>query len=316
MWFRGEPGAVMDGQDVTQFAFNGNGVGVVIRDLEVTRFTADSQLGAIQGYDGRDWVLENLNVHHNRGYGANLRGHFTVLGGSFHHNSRLGIGVHEGAGGIIDGVDLSFNNPDTLFDPLWEAGGIKITASDSVVVRRCFVHNNVGPGIWYDGDNWASVVTDNIVTANSHMGIMYEISLSGTIRGNTVTGNGVANSGPYGAGILVAASQDVEIDHNTLANNSQGIIGIQEERGSGRFGPHLITNLWVHDNNVTLGTGASGLLNYMSDGSLYARNNRFDLNVYTATGDPLPFYIDVTNRVSRSAWQARGLDQNSTFIGP
>ncbi len=97
----GEPGTVMDGQGATRFAFDGSGLAVRIRDLEMMNYASDSTLGAIQGYNARDWTLENLNVHHNSGYGANLRGHFTVLGGTFHHNGRLGIGVTQSAGGVI-----------------------------------------------------------------------------------------------------------------------------------------------------------------------------------------------------------------------
>ncbi len=52
---------------------------------------------------------------------------------------------------------------------------------------------------WYDGDNRRSVVSDNLVTDNTHVGIMYEISRSGVIRGNTVTGNGTVHKGVYGS---------------------------------------------------------------------------------------------------------------------
>lgn len=316
MVFRGEPGTVMDGQHLTKFAFAGGAVGVLIQDLEITGYLADSTLGAIQGYDARGWTLQNLNVHHNATYGANLRNDFRVLGGTFHHNGRLGIGVTQGANGLIDGVDLSFNNPDTLFDPLWEAGGIKISISDDVTVHGCAVHDNVGPGIWYDGDNRGSVVSANVVTGNTQIGIMYEISLSAVIQGNTISGNGSATTGPNGAGILVSASQDVEVHHNVLVGNANGIIGLQEERGSGRYGRHLVTNLWVHDNDVTLAVGTSGLLDFIRDGTLYTRNNRFDHNAYNITGNSLPFWIDALIRVSRAAWQARGLDPTSTFTGP
>jgi parallel beta-helix repeat protein len=321
--FAGEPGAILDGEGVTWFAFEGNAVGVVIRDLEIRNYatycttTPDNCLGAIQGYDASDWLLENLNVHHNAGAGANLHGRVTVRGGSFHHNARLGLGVSGGTGAVIEGVELAYNNPDRRYDPLWEAGGIKVAASGTqVTVRGCHVHHNVGPGIWFDIDNQGSVIADNLVTANAYAGIFYEISYAGVIQGNTVTGNGTAATGPIGAGILVAASQDVEIHHNVLRDNAAGIVALQENRGSGRLGPYLVTNLWVHDNQVNLTRGASGLLNFMGDGSLYTRNNRFDQNVYDFTGNTLPFLIDALTPVSQSDWRARGQDGNSTFTGP
>jgi parallel beta-helix repeat protein len=319
--FAGEPGAILDGEGVTMFAFQGGAVGVLIRDLEIRNYTTyctnpDICLGAIQGYDGRDWVLENLNVHHNAGLGANLHGRVTVRGGSFHHNARLGIGVNAGAGALIDGVDLSYNNPDRLYDPLWEAGGIKVAAGGSnVTVRGCHAHHNVGPGIWFDIDNRGSVISNNLATDNAYVGIFYEISYAAVISGNTATGNGTATTGPYGAGILISESQDVEVHHNVVRGNADGIVGLQTSR-SGQFGPYLISNLWVHDNDVKLAVGSSGLLDFIGDGTLYTRNNRFDLNTYDITGNSLPFSINGLVRVSRSTWQARGLDPNSPFTGP
>jgi len=100
-----------------------------------------------------------------------------------------------------------------------------------------------------------------------------------------------------------------------VRDNADGIVGLQTSR-SGQFGPYLITNLWVHDNDVKLAVGGSGLLDFIGDGTLYARNNRFDLNTYDITGNALPFSINGLVRVSRSTWQAAGLDLNSTFIGP
>jgi parallel beta-helix repeat protein len=320
--FTGEPGAILDGEGVTQFAFEGGAVGVLIKDLEIRNYATlcttvpDNCLGAIQGYDASDWTLENLNVHHNAGAGANLHGRVTVRGGSFHHNARLGIGVSGGDSALIDGVELAYNNPDRLFDPLWEAGGIKVAVGNNVTVRGCHVHHNVGPAIWYDIDNRGGVISDNLVTDNAYVGVFYEISYAGVIQGNTVTGNGTATTGPIGAGILVAASQDVEVHHNAVRGNAGGIVGLQEERGSGQFGPYLMTDLWVHDNDVDLTHGAAGLLNFMADGSLYTRNNRFDRNAYDITGNALPFLIDGLIPASRSTWQARGQDPNSTFIGP
>jgi parallel beta-helix repeat protein len=318
--FAGEPGAILDGEGITHFAFEGGAVGVQLRDLEIRNYktyctTPDICLGAIQGYDASDWVLENLNVHHNAGLGANLRGRVTVRGGSYHHNARMGIGVSEGAGALIEGVDLSYNNPDRLFDPLWGAGGIKVAVGNGVTVRGCDVHHNVGPGIWFDIDNREGVISDNLVTDNAYAGIFYEISYSGVIQGNTATGNGTATTGPYGAGILISESQDVEVHHNVVRDNADGIVGLQANR-SGQLGPYLITNLWVHDNDVKVTTGSSGLLDFIGDGILYTRNNRFTLNTYDITGNSLPFSINGLVRVSRSTWQAQGLDLNSTFTGP
>ena len=317
MEFRGEPGAVLDGQDVTRFAFNGGATAVQIRDLEITRYSSDSILGAIQGYDAYEWTLEHLNVHHNAGYGANLRGRFMVLGGTFHHNGRLGIGVTQGTGAVIDGVNMSYNNPNVRFDPLWEAGGIKISLSSDVTVRGCHVHDNVGPGIWYDGENRGSVIADNIVRDNTHVGIMYEISQAGTIKGNTVSGNGTVHKGVYGSGILIVSSQDVEVHDNVLSGNSNGIVAHREARGSGTFGVREVRNLWVHDNDIDQRFGSSGMLDFIGDNAmLRTLNNRFDRNRYDVRGNSMPFYAGSLSPTTISGWRGAGQDSHSTFIGP
>jgi parallel beta-helix repeat protein len=316
MQFRGETGTVLDGRGKVGFAFEvWRARGVQIRNLEITGYVSpQNDLGTIiQDPSSPDLLLENLNVHHIVGAGANLNGSFTVRGGSFHHNAMIGLSVPTGTDGLIDSVEIAYNNPDSRFDPLWGSGGIKIHYGERVTVRRCRVHHNVGPGIWYDGNNRGSLIEDNLVTDNTHVGIFYEISLAGVIRGNILLRNGTVHKGIYGAGILVATSQDVEVRDNVLDANANGIVAIQENRSDG----YPVRNLWVHDNTVKQGTGGSGLVNLVpGDAMLRTMNNRFEGNVYNIGGNPSPFWMGALVRVSRSGWQARGQDQNSTFAGP
>ncbi len=192
-----------------------------------------------------------------------------------------------------------------------------ISLSNQVTVRSCHSHHNGGPGIWFDGDNRGSVISDNVVEQNTHAGIMYEISLSALITGNTAVGNGTVHKGVYGAGILVLSSSDVEIANNTVTGNSEGILAHQEDRGSGAFGVYEVKNLWVHDNTVTQPVGYSGMLNFMGNNAmLYSLNNRFDNNHYDVRGNATPFYPGSLSGTTIAAWQALGQDVHSTFTGP
>ncbi len=321
--FIGDPGAIMDGQNSMDFAFSGGAANVVLDNLEITGYLGGSaHIGAIQGYDATGWVLNNLNVHDNAYLGANLRGSFTVLGGSYHHNGQYGLAVTQAINSVIDGAELSYNNLARVADPLLDAGGIKVSNSNGMTIRNVNSHHNNGPGIWYDINNQGSVVENNTVHDNNYAGIFYEISYNGIIRGNTVSHNGTSDSNYTGAGILVSASPDVQVISNTVvASTSHGIIALQETRGSGILGLYQTRNLSVHDNTVTLPSGKrSGMLDFISSSDRSAmlsdRNNIFNNNNYTIDGNTLPFYPGNLNAVSQAGWQALGQDVGSTFGGP
>ena len=92
--------------------------------------------------------------------------------------------------------------------------------------------------------------------ANTGHGIFHEIGYRAVIRDNRVTDNGGADPLPGwgGAGIRVAASPDVETYGNFLAGNQNAIMLIQQRRDDwpSPHGPHLLDNIDVHDNQVTL----------------------------------------------------------------
>ena len=82
-----------------------------------------------------------------------------------------------------------------------------------------------------------------------------------------------------GSGILVASSPDVEIYGNYLEGNANGIGAIQQNRGSGAYGPHELNNLWVHDNLLINNSGWTGIAQDIGDHSYFtSRNNRFTGN--------------------------------------
>jgi parallel beta-helix repeat protein len=320
--FIGDPGAIMDGENTTDFAFAGAAANLRFKNLEIKRYDGQGSLGAIQGFDANGWVLDSLNVHDNAFYGANLRGSFTVLGGSYHHNGKMALTVNQATpGSVIDGAELSYSNLAGAHNPLWDAGGIKVSESNGFVIRNTYSHHNNGPGLWYDIDNQNGLLENNLVTDNTEAGIFYEISYTGVIRGNTITNNGTADLNHTGAGILVSESPDVEVYNNLLSGNSHGIIALQTERGSGVAGLLQVKNLWVHNNTITQTIGQrSGMLNFISavDGiaMMSTRNNRFNLNAYTVTGNATPFNPGGLTPTTIAGWRALGQDQNSTFTGP
>ena len=56
---------------------------------------------------------------------------------------------------------------------------------------------------------------------------------------------------------------------------------MQQDRGSGAYGPHELNNLWVHDNVIINNSGWSGVAQDINDQSYFiSRNNRFTNNTY------------------------------------
>jgi parallel beta-helix repeat protein len=155
------------------------------------------------------------------------------------------LGVHKG-GRIIQGNRIHDNNTED-FSWGWESGGIKSVLSDQLVDGNEIFGNN-GPGLWWDGAASNIRIVGNRVHDNAAAGIIYEISTDGRIEGNAVWRNGVEDAEwGWGAGILVSSSYGVEVDHNVVAWNGDGISVISQNRSDA---PGPVTDISVHDNRV------------------------------------------------------------------
>jgi hypothetical protein len=151
------------------------------------------------------------------------------------------------------------------------------------------------------------------VVRNTYQGIFHEISYDAVIRNNTVEGNGFSHQGwLFGSGILVAASPNVEIYGNIVRNNFNGITAVQQNRGTGRYGPHEINNLFVHDNVITMPSGKTGLAQDVGDDSYFqTRNNRWSNNTYYLGTSARFGWLDAT--ISDAQWRSDGQDVNGVF---
>ena len=176
------------------------------------------------------------------------------------------------------------------------------------MVRNNYSHHNVGPGLWTDIDNIGTLYEGNRVVDNEGIGIFHEISYDAVIRNNYIEGNGFGHS-PWlwGAGIVVAASPNVEVYGNEVVNNADGIAGIQQNRSDApsSFGPQQISNLYVHDNKITMSEGQTGLVQDIGDNGIFGRNNRFVNNTYTLNGDGRQFAWN-NGTLTAAEWDSYG----------
>jgi len=243
------------------FAFTTNHANnVVVRGLIVEKYGNPAQLGAIYAdadAAASDWLIENNEVRLNSGAGI-LAGHGAIIrGNNVHHNGQQG--VHSiGNSVLFENNEIAFNNTRG-FDHGWDAGGLKAVLGDNIIFRGNWVHHNNGPGLWCDVRCRHVTYEDNMVEDNSDAGIFHEISYDAVIKHNTVRRNGQGGLGSighlwfWGAEILIAGSQNVEIVHNTVVvgPNGNGIVLIDQ----GREEPdHKISyktaHNYVHDNDI------------------------------------------------------------------
>jgi hypothetical protein len=176
-----------------------------------------------------------------------------ISGGSYSNNGQLGIGGGFGKDIVIENVEIAHNNY-AGFSGGWEAGGTKFVRVDGLVVRNACVHHNVGPGLWTDIDNINVEFADNLVFENMDSGIKHEISYRARIHGNTVARNGhIKLKWLWGSQILIQNSQNVEVYDNVVEvgpDFGNGITVINQDRGTGGYGPRVAKNNFIHDNTI------------------------------------------------------------------
>ena len=152
---------------VTRHAFYGSASDVTIRGLIIEKYATPAQSGAIHamtdpGPLSHNWIVENNEIRLNHGGGIRS-GHGThILNNKIHHNGQIGI-TGAGTGILVDGNEIDHNNY-AGFAYGWEAGGAKFSFTNNLVVRKNFVHDNQGPGLWTDGDN-----VNDLVRGKSHL---------------------------------------------------------------------------------------------------------------------------------------------------
>lgn len=255
---------------ITRHAFESTADDVVIAGLVIERFANPAQSGAIMAERvvgerqfGSRWTITGNEVRENHGIGIRAGRGSWIVANHVHHNGQLGISTLGPGPTKVEGNEIAYNNT-AGFSEGWEAGGTKFIRTDGLVVRHNLVHNNQGPGLWTDIDNIRTLYEHNVVRDNSHTGIFHEISYDAVIRFNQVIDNGIGLGREehvyvFGAGILVANSRNVLVQGNLVTGNWNGIVGLQQQRGSGTHGPWELSGLRVINNEVEMGYHSEGV---------------------------------------------------------
>ena len=307
---------------VASFAFQSTASGVSISNLTIEKYGSSAQKGAIHANEGTRWTIENCVVHLNSGAGISVGTGTRVHSCDVHHNGQIGV-AGNGNDIRIEGNRIWSNNMYG-FDPRWEAGGAKIAKSDGVTFRGNHVHDNDGPGLWCDIECRNVVYEDNFVENNQDIGIFHEISFNAVMRRNVVRHNGSANRGWFwGADIVVAASQDVEVTGNTLtvAPGACGIMLIDQGRRNDAGGQYKTRNNTIHANEMTFdGAVCAGGVSDTKPGNenfgiITNGSNRFDGNTYRVRGasDAHRFVWD-QDVTDWSGFRGKGLEESGRLV--
>jgi len=277
---------------VAPYAFMGGAIGVSITNLIVEKYASPLQAGAI-GHDvtSQDWLVRNNEIRLNYGIGLVVGTGSRVIGNRLRHNGNMGAGC-VGDRILFEGNEITGNGHFAGLDVLWEGGGAKCAKTSELVVRGNHLHGNHGLGFWTDIDNRMTLYENNLVENNSMGGLSHEISYSAVIRDNRFRGNGYGFARwLWGGAIQVQNSQDVLVQGNwvEVSGPGNGIALIQQDRGTGAYGPYLTRNNTIRDNMLVLHgagrPGASGLIADHAMTAMQQANNVFDGNDYLAA-DP------------------------------
>jgi hypothetical protein len=349
--FIGAYGAVLDGQNITTHAFSGTASGVGIKNLKIVNYnpnavnlyTSDS---VVQGDYTYGWTVENNELANNWGAGLDLGNSMRIVGNYIHHNSQIGIDSNNissstGQNIGVDANEIAYNNYQHDFDPGWEAGGAKFWATSNLQVTNNYVHDNIGTGLWSDTDNIKTTYANNDIENNLGAGIAHEVSYDAVIWNNLVKNNGAIfiYGWLYQPQILINSSGgaattggQIEITGNTVISGPNGGgIGLEQQdrtTDSASYGPHIVQNVYIHDNTVDL----SSAIYQPSQEGVYppengageddgeqliftSRDNRFVHNTYYLGSQTLArnSFNWMDKIVGVSAWQEYGQDTTGTF---
>ena len=281
---------------------------VTVANLVIEEAANPAQVGAIETRQidpylaGSGWRILDNEIRLNHGVGVSFTSGAIVTGNYIHHQGQLGFGA-EGVDGTFSNNELSFNGA-AEYSAGWEAGGSKSWATERLRLTHNFVHDNRGPGFWADGGNIDMTYEYNKIVGNWLGGIKHEISYDAVIQHNYVADNGWRRKGwAWDAGIMIQSSGGnklIDVSQNEVVNNANGITvldsGERDLEDPAPHGPHVVQNVWVHDNKITMMAGQmTGAVEDRGRLDIFtSRNIRFDSNTYRLSSltDPHFFWND------------------------
>jgi parallel beta-helix repeat protein len=190
---------------------------ITLRGIRFLHAANAAQNGMVRAKTG--WVLEDCRFEASNGLGLKIEGNDVVARRcKFMRNGHTSFAASGSNRLLMENCDFGFNNWRG-FNTAWEASN-KVYGCDGVVIRNCRSFWNCGPGLWVDFKNRNIEISGCEIFGNYGLeadgggtGVFIEISYGPvSIRNNIIYSN-------TGAGILLAESQDITAESNSLADN-------------------------------------------------------------------------------------------------
>ncbi|HEX6516972.1 MAG TPA: right-handed parallel beta-helix repeat-containing protein [Nocardioidaceae bacterium] len=294
--------------------------GVTVANLVLEEAANEAQVGAVESRQvggqrvGAHWRVHDNEIRLNHGAGLGIGEGTVVTGNSIHDQGQLGIGAW-GRDVTISDNEIA-RNGTAGYSPDWEAGGTKSWMTEGETLSHNYVHDNRGPGLWADGGTMDTTYRYNEITDNWAAGIQHEISYDATIAHNLVSGNGRRHKGwAWDAGIQIQSSGGnrlLEVAHNVVTGNANGITlldsGERAHEAPTPYGPHVVENVWVHANTVTMAEGeATGAVEDTGDTAIFtSHHNRFQGNTYHLHSLTGPHFLWADRAMGWRRWRDLG----------
>ncbi len=187
----------------------------------------------------QDMLVESNTVAYSAAEGARASGgvgkKFFVNRNIFSYNGKKGFQIYNGNESIIENNVFSYNNTEN-FRVSYGAAGFKIMRSPGAHIRDNVFENNLSMGFWMDMGNYGMKAYRNLSRLNKSAGIYYEVSTMATIAGNVCVSNGT--------GIFIVNSNNVVVYNNTLVDNVDNILIIDDNRPIDVAGERLPGDDW------------------------------------------------------------------------
>lgn len=290
-------------------AFSGNASNVTITGLTIEKYASIAGDGAIAGEQSNSWIVSNDLFLLNHGMGLRVGPSMQVEGSKFHDNGQMGLG---GSGSHITVDDNEiYKNNYAGYEWGWEGGGDKFTHTKYLTVSNNYSHDNNGPGLWTDIDNYYTTYDGNHTRNNVGAGIQHEISYDAVITNNLIQDDGFVPNQTgmwFGGGIVISNSANVDLYGNTITDCMNGIVGIQNVRGNDPATglPYTLKNLNVHNNTITQQVDhAEGIVKAdIYDDSVYTSwGNHFQKDTYTLSNVSLKYFYWLGQDWTLGLWQ-------------
>lgn len=298
-------------------------VGTGIDNVTIKNLVLDGcPFHGVQSYQTEDnWIVDHCEVRNNR-YGVVLGPNGQLLNSLIHNN----VGIINDPNPALRGGGYGFNGANgvrMVNNEIYNNGqeqkfiyNVFINAGDSYYIADNYVHDNIGDGIWLDGDSHNTIIENNTVIANGRTGISVENCFGVEVRTNTCRNN------LSGEAILLTCSRECTIHHNIMTGNLFGIGYFVNcaVLGFGYWNSDLTNNeSYNNDTTVPFGVGTylgAYLLVSGACGANYInnlKNNRYHTNTYRVTGTGA-YWLWGGGVIDWASWQAVPQDADGTRI--